>query len=182
MKAEELIGRAVHAAIRLHQGQTRDDGTTPNVNHPIRVGFILQGHGADAETVCAGLLHDTIEDTEASWDTLRVIANETVADLVVGLSQDKRLPREVRKRQAIEHLATADDRVRMVKLADRLDNVREIWRSGWTDARKAAYAVESRQILAAARAAHPTLAAQLEEAIQTLEALVQGGRPEGDDG
>lgn len=177
MSPEQKIGRAVELALYLHRGQTRRDGRTPYVAHPIRVALMLQGAGADAATVCAGLLHDAIEDTTASWDTVREAVDEEVADMVAHLTEDKRSPHAQRKADQKQSLASAPDRVKAVKLADRTDNLREAHRSGWSDAKMRSYAEDSRALLAAIGAAHPALAAQLEEAIAAVEALLIAREP-----
>lgn len=168
--ADVLRARALDLAMHLHRGQTRNDGITPYVAHPIRVAFLLQEAGARAEVVCAGLLHDAIEDTSASWDTLKDVVGVEVADLVVALTEDKREPRAKRKAQLVEHVRAAPPEVKMIKLADRLDNVREAHAAGWGDVKLRGYLAESRALLDAAGPVHDGLCHALADALDALDA------------
>jgi guanosine-3',5'-bis(diphosphate) 3'-pyrophosphohydrolase len=120
-----LVLRAVSFATRSHRGQTRKDGVTPYAAHPMRVLFILSHlFGVrDPETLAAGVLHDTIEDTPTDYDRLAGEFGTRVAGWVATLSKDKRLPEEPREQAFFDSLAAAPLEVKLCKLADSLDNL-----------------------------------------------------------
>ena len=127
----KLILRAYEIAARAHDGQLRRSGE-PYIIHPIGVAEILAALAADTPTLCAALLHDVVEDTD--W-TLAQIADEfgeTTAALVDGVTKLERVSVQTKEEQQAESLrkmlvAMADDyRVLLIKLADRLHNMRTI--------------------------------------------------------
>ena len=129
-KEEALIEKAYVFAATAHQGQKRFSGE-PYVNHTARVAETLAKLGMDVETVVAGLLHDTVEDCDVTKETLALEFGEKIAALVSGVSKLGTLRYQGRGRYA-ENLrrlfvATAlDVRVILIKLADRLDNVKTL--------------------------------------------------------
>jgi guanosine-3',5'-bis(diphosphate) 3'-pyrophosphohydrolase len=121
------LSSALSFAARAHQGQLRKDGATPYFAHCARVGFtVLREFGcADEDVLCAAVLHDTIEDTTTDYDDLLADFGSEVARIVASLSKDPRLPEEMRERAYFDHLAGCDWKVRLIKLADALDNLRD---------------------------------------------------------
>jgi len=126
-----LIERAFYAAKEAHEGQFRRSGE-PYIIHPIAVARILAGLHLDHETLMAALLHDVIEDTEVTKDELAAEFGDTVAELVDGVSKLTQIEFKS-KAEAQAHnfqkmtLAMAQDiRVILVKLADRLHNMRTL--------------------------------------------------------
>ncbi|WP_249226665.1 gamma-glutamylcyclotransferase family protein [Alicyclobacillus mengziensis] len=123
----DIVERAVQVSARAHSGQTRKGSGTPYIVHPVSVAMILMRAGCDEEVVAAGLLHDTVEDTDLTLADVRVQFGERVAKLVAGASEpDKSQPWEARKRHTIAFLTQAPDDVRVLVCADKLDNVRSI--------------------------------------------------------
>ena len=131
---EERILRAYSYAYKHHDGQLRKSGE-PYIMHPVAVAVNIEQMGLDAESIMAGLLHDTIEDTEASYAEVAKEFGETVAMLVDGvtkLTQMEHTSYSTKEEQQMEDLrkmfvAMAKDiRVIMIKLADRLHNMRTI--------------------------------------------------------
>ncbi|MBI2933373.1 MAG: bifunctional (p)ppGpp synthetase/guanosine-3',5'-bis(diphosphate) 3'-pyrophosphohydrolase [Planctomycetes bacterium] len=121
----EIALRALSFAARRHGAQWRKDGETPYVAHPARVLFIL-GHVfkvSDPDTLAAGALHDTIEDTTTDWDDIAREFNPRIADFVALLSKDKRKEEGTREGEFVEQLAQAPIGVKLCKLADTLDNL-----------------------------------------------------------
>ena len=125
------LGKAYNFAIKAHENQKRQSGD-PYAIHPIAVANILSDLKLDSATIATGLLHDTIEDTYATYETIKNEFGQEVADLVDGVTKIS-----VFENQAITHskaenfrkliLATSKDiRVLLVKLADRLHNMRTI--------------------------------------------------------
>ncbi|MBI2898573.1 MAG: bifunctional (p)ppGpp synthetase/guanosine-3',5'-bis(diphosphate) 3'-pyrophosphohydrolase [Planctomycetes bacterium] len=120
-----LVAQAVTFAAQRHHGQMRKDRITPYVAHPFRVLFILRDlfDVKDPETLAAGVLHDTIEDTTTDHDDLLRHFGPRVAGFVTLLTKDKRMREEERERAYFEGLRTAPVEVKLCKLADSLDNV-----------------------------------------------------------
>lgn len=125
MKSEHnLIERAVAIAMKAHEGQTRADGVTPYVTHPIAVALnVARLDGVQEEHIAAALLHDVLEDTDVTEETLRAALSDSVVDLVVWLtnpSKGSRRPREARKRMDREHAVRAPIWAQRIKLADQV--------------------------------------------------------------
>ena len=131
------LTKAYNFALEAHKKQKRDEGV-PYINHPIAVANILSDLKLDSATIATGLLHDTIEDTNATYKTIKQEFGQEVADLVEGVTKisvfenqaihdvdQKKFSKAENFRKLI--LATSKDiRVLLVKLADRLHNMRTI--------------------------------------------------------
>ncbi|WP_439367051.1 RelA/SpoT family protein [Bradyrhizobium sp. DASA03005] len=128
---EDLLNRAYVYAMKAHGSQTRASGD-PYFSHPLEVAAILTDLKLDDATIVAALLHDTIEDTEATRAEIDQIFGSEIGALVEGLTKLKRLELVSREAKQAENLrklllAIADDvRVLLVKLADRLHNMRTL--------------------------------------------------------
>jgi guanosine-3',5'-bis(diphosphate) 3'-pyrophosphohydrolase len=128
---EDLLNRAYVYAMKAHGSQTRASGD-PYFSHPLEVAAILTDLKLDDATIVAALLHDTIEDTEATRSEIDQIFGPEIGALVEGLTKLKRLELVSREAKQAENLrklllAIADDvRVLLVKLADRLHNMRTL--------------------------------------------------------
>ena len=128
---EDLLNRAYVYAMKAHGTQTRASGD-PYFSHPLEVAAILTGLKLDDATIVAALLHDTIEDTEATRAEIDTIFGHEIGALVEGLTKLKRLELVSREAKQAENLrklllAIADDvRVLLIKLADRLHNMRTL--------------------------------------------------------
>jgi len=127
----ELIQKAYIFAAQAHAGQTRLSGE-PYLSHPLSVANVLADMTLDEATVAAGLLHDTVEDTKATIDEIEELFGEEVADIVDGVTKISKMQFESKAVAQAENirkmiLAMAEDiRVLMVKLADRLHNMRTL--------------------------------------------------------
>src|SRR5882757_1573436 len=128
---EDLLNRAYVYAMKAHGTQTRASGD-PYFSHPLEVAAILTGLKLDDATIVAALLHDTIEDTEATRAEIDHVFGHEIGALVEGLTKLKRLELVSREAKQAENLrklllAIADDvRVLLIKLADRLHNMRTL--------------------------------------------------------
>ena len=126
-----LVRRAYQFAAQAHDGQTRKSGD-PYVTHPLAVAHIIAELKLDVASVCAGLLHDCVEDTSATVEQLGDLFGKEIAFLVDGVTKLGKLPYSTREEQQAENfrkmlLAMARDiRVILVKLCDRLDNMRSL--------------------------------------------------------
>jgi len=127
----EKLNKAYNFAIKAHENQKRDSGD-PYSNHPIAVANILTELKLDSATIATGLLHDTIEDTHATYETIKNEFGEEVADLVDGVTKISVFENQATSTSKAENfrkliLATSKDiRVLLVKIADRLHNMRTI--------------------------------------------------------
>ena len=124
-ETQMMIHQAITYATVAHMGQTRKGTLIPYIVHPFEVAQILTAAGADAEVICAGLLHDTVEDTDASLEDIRTLFGDKVASLVDGASEDKSKTWQERKQHTIDYLAKeADLDELLLACADKLANMR----------------------------------------------------------
>ncbi len=127
----ETLSKAYDFALKAHEKQKRDEGS-PYIIHPIAVANILTELKLDSATIATGLLHDTIEDTHATYNTIETEFGKEVADLVDGVTKISVFENQAISNSKAENfrkliLATSKDiRVLLVKLADRLHNMRTI--------------------------------------------------------
>ncbi|MDC1245482.1 RelA/SpoT family protein [Pelagibacteraceae bacterium] len=127
----EKLNKAYNFAVKAHENQKRDSGD-PYSNHPIAVASILTELKLDSATIATGLLHDTIEDTHATYDTIKNEFGQEVADLVDGVTKISVFENQATSTSKAENfrkliIATSKDiRVLLVKIADRLHNMRTI--------------------------------------------------------
>ncbi|MFT9598123.1 HD domain-containing protein [Mesobacillus sp.] len=123
----DLIDKALQIASMAHEGQYRKNTKIPYIAHPVAVGMILQKAGYSEEMVAAGILHDTVEDTDITMEDIEREFGIEVVRIVEGCSEpDKSLSWEERKEHTIEFLKTASEEIRVVACADKLHNVRSI--------------------------------------------------------
>lgn len=126
-----VVAGAYEYAKKMHEGQTRESGE-PYYTHPVEVASILAEMKMDIGTIVTAILHDTLEDTQATYEDLRKKFGKEVADLVNGVSKLTRIESQTREGKQAENfrkllLAMSEDiRVLLVKLADRLHNMRTI--------------------------------------------------------
>lgn len=128
---EEALNRAYVFAMKMHAAQKRESGD-PYFSHPLEVAEILISYRMDYATIIAALLHDTVEDTAASYEDLKELFGQTIADLVRGMTKLSKLeitPQASKQAQNFQKLVLAiseDIRVLLIKLADRLHNMRSL--------------------------------------------------------
>ena len=126
-----LIEGAYEVAVRAHSAQTRDNGD-PYISHPIAVADILAGYHLDVASICTALLHDTVEDTAVTMRELEARFGPTIAGLVDGVTKLTRLELQSDRTKQAENFRklvlamSRDIRVLLVKLADRLHNMRTL--------------------------------------------------------
>ncbi|MGN1341333.1 MAG: RelA/SpoT family protein [Oscillospiraceae bacterium] len=132
-KAYDLnkISQAYEVADKAHEGQVRTSGD-PYITHPLAVASILLDYCMDTDTICAALLHDVVEDTPVSLDELRKKFGDDVALLVDGVTKIGLVPLNSKEEQQAENIRkilmamSKDIRVIIIKLADRLHNMRTL--------------------------------------------------------
>lgn len=121
--------RCVQFAAHKHKDQRRKEPSKPPfINHPINVATILavEANIDDKEVLQAALLHDTVEDTDTTFEEIETAFGKNVADIVREVTDDKSLPKLERKQLQIEHAKTSSTKAKLVKLADKLDNLRDL--------------------------------------------------------
>ncbi|KAK7095949.1 hypothetical protein V1264_005302 [Littorina saxatilis] len=152
----EVIRCADFAAIKHKDQRRKDPEKTPYINHPIGVAHILTHEGGitDLQVIQAALLHDTVEDTETTYEELVDVFGKEVADLVMEVTDDKNLSKQERKQFQIEHAPHTSHKAKLVKLADKLYNLRDLSRTtpeNWTAERVQEYFVWSSKCVAGLR-------------------------------
>ena len=127
----DYIKRAYYYAENLHKGQYRQSGEE-YITHPLNVAYILAEMKADRDTVCAGLLHDTLEDTEVTKEDIAHDFNQNIANLVDGVTKLAKMNFSSKESQNLANTRkiitgiTSDVRIIIIKLADRLHNMRTL--------------------------------------------------------
>jgi GTP pyrophosphokinase len=132
-KEAALVEKAYDFAKKCHLGQERKSGEA-YLNHPIRVVLILSEYVADAETICAALLHDVLEDCEVTLKNIKELFGDDVANLVAGVTKfneehfrgNNHLERKIETLRKLFTVMEKDIRVIIIKLCDRLDNMKTL--------------------------------------------------------
>lgn len=151
---EVLLRAACFAAQRHRQQRRKDVAATPYVNHPLEVALILAQAGVeDVDVLVAALLHDTIEDTETNAHEITQRFGERVSGFVLEVTDDKRLPKAERKRRQVESAPGKSDGAKMIKLADKIANLRDLSKSPprWTADRMGAYRLWAHEVVSGCR-------------------------------
>lgn len=121
-----MVEDAICYAVEMHRGQLRKGTHRPYIFHPLEVLGILCTMRADGRLQAAGVLHDTIEDTEATYQDLLERFGTDVAELVNAHSADKGASWEEQKMRAVEHLRRSGHRLKMMIMADKVSNLRSM--------------------------------------------------------
>ena len=172
MNEKELkqILKALNFAAQKHKDQRRKDAAaSPYINHPIGLANILcnEGYVTEIEVICAALLHDTIEDTQTTAEELDGEFGQSIREIVMEVTDDKSIPKSQRKRLQIEHAAHISDKAKLVKLADKISNLRDVAHSppaDWSLDRRQQYFDWAKAVVDQLRGVHPTLEAVFDAA------------------
>ncbi len=165
-----LILHALEFSAHKHRDQRRKDlHASPYINHPIQLANLLvnAAHVNDTEVLCAAILHDTIEDTETTAAELAHEFGERIRDIVLEVTDDKTLPKADRKRLQIEHAAHASRQAKLVKLADKICNLRDIASSPpakWSLERQQEYFDWAKAVVDQVRGTNASLEAEFDKA------------------
>ncbi|XP_076227005.1 metazoan SpoT homolog-1 [Nomia melanderi] len=148
-----LLMKCVNFAAIKHKNQKRKDAEgTPYINHPIGVANILiqEGNIHDPAVILAGLLHDTVEDTDTTFEQIESEFGIEVCNIVKEVTDDKNLPKAERKRLQIQNAPKCSYKAKLVKLADKLYNLRDLEKStpiDWTPERVKEYFKWSKAVI-----------------------------------
>ncbi len=157
--------RATQFAAEKHRMQRRcDPCCSPYINHPISLANLLANEAMidDPIVICAALLHDTIEDTATTFEEIEAVFGYEIASIVLEVTDDRTLAKHERKRLQIEHAPLISPRAKLVKLADKICNLRDIVAAppvNWSMQRKDEYFAWAVQVVAGLRGTHAGLEA-----------------------
>jgi guanosine-3',5'-bis(diphosphate) 3'-pyrophosphohydrolase len=165
-----VVLAALGFAAHKHRDQRRKDAAaSPYINHPIALANVLVREGAVGEpaVIAAALLHDTLEDTQTTLGELRAAFGERITRIVEEVSDDKSLPKAERKRRQIERAAAISREAKLVKLADKICNLRDMADhppASWDLVRRREYFDWAKAVIDRLRGAHPGLEAAFDAA------------------
>jgi (p)ppGpp synthase/HD superfamily hydrolase len=184
MKELVSVLRAADAAARWHTHQRRKGAAQePYINHLLEVAKLVAEAtgGAEPDPVIAALLHDAIEDQAVQAETIASQFGERVAEIVMEVTDDKSLPKDVRKRRQVEDAPKISREAKLVKLADKISNVRTLSAApppDWSIERRLEYIEWARQVVAGLRGTSTSLEQQFDDtakrAIRWLDAPATG--------
>jgi (p)ppGpp synthase/HD superfamily hydrolase len=181
--AQVTLLRAAVFAARVHATHRRKGASAdPYVNHVLEVAQILAEHGAPEDAVLAGLLHDTVEDSDQDPDPItheRLVAEfgETVAAIVAEATDDKSLPKETRKALQVRQAPKKSDAAKMLKLADKISNLRAVAANppaNWEHARRVEYVGWAGRVAVGLKGVNPALDALFEATYRDAMARLAG--------
>jgi guanosine-3',5'-bis(diphosphate) 3'-pyrophosphohydrolase len=158
-----ILLKAAEFAAHKHRDQRRKNAdASPYINHPIAVANVLRNEGGitDPVILAAALLHDTLEDTETTYEELRGQFGDEIADVVEEVTDTQWLTKEARKRLQISKASHSSDRARAVKIADKISNVRDMLASppaGWSLERRQKYFDWAKEVVDGVRGSHGEL-------------------------
>jgi (p)ppGpp synthase/HD superfamily hydrolase len=172
MKDWVAVLQAADAAARWHVHQRRKGSAQePYVNHLLEVANLVTAatNGTDPNVVIAALLHDAIEDQGIAAETIAGEFGKQVADIVMEVTDDKSLPKDVRKRKQVESAPKKSREAKMIKLADKTSNLRAVATSpasDWSVVRRLEYIEWAKSVVAGLRGTSPWLEQQFDEAAE----------------
>lgn len=173
-----VLFNALSYASKMHATQRRKDNKdTPYINHPIDVARMLVTTGGitDANTLAAAILHDTVEDTEATAEDIGELFGPTIRDLVLECTDDKSLPKEERKRLQVVNAPHKSQQAKCIKMADKISNIRDIIESPpafWTIERMQEYLNWGEKVVAGLRGANKPLEELFDKTLATARLSV----------
>ena len=167
----KLLIKALAFAADKHRDQRRENvDASPYINHPISLADILcnEAHVTDVKVICGALLHDTVEDTETTAEELAIEFGQQISGIVMDVTDDKTIKDKQRRKQLqIEHAAHISDSAKLVKLADKISNLRDVANdppSDWSLERRREYFDWAKRVIDRLRGVHPGLEALFDHA------------------
>ena len=173
-----LLSALGFAAKKHRDHRRKDSDASPYINHPIAVAEVLARVGGVTDLVVlqAAVLHDTIEDTATTEAELVERFGVAVAQLVAEVTDDKKLPKTDRKRLQVEHASTLSPGAKLIKLGDKICNVRDVTHTppdGWSVERRLDYLDWSRRVVAGCRGVNAALERYFDEVVSEGETSVR---------
>ena len=157
--------KAAYFAAEKHKTQRRKDTEkTPYINHPLALANVLAVECGvdDVEVICGALLHDTIEDTDTTEEELLEAFGEQITRIVLEVTDDKTLDWVARKEAQVSHAPHTSDQAKLIKLADKISNLRDLVASppsDWSVERKREYFDWAARVVDGVRGVHAELEA-----------------------
>ncbi|XP_002157565.3 guanosine-3',5'-bis(diphosphate) 3'-pyrophosphohydrolase MESH1 [Hydra vulgaris] len=155
-------------AAKKHSKQTRKNiDKTPYINHPIGVASIISSEAGitDVDILISAVLHDTVEDTNTTFEELEINFGKKIRGIVEECSDDKTLEKDVRKQMQIEKAPFSSYEAKVVKLADKLYNLRDLLINtpvGWSEGRVNEYFIWALQVVRGLKGTNSVLETELE--------------------
>tara|TARA_B100002049_G_C16003650_1_gene342662 strand:+ start:423 stop:947 length:525 start_codon:yes stop_codon:yes gene_type:complete len=164
MADKSIIKAAYFASVKHREQRRKDTEKTPYINHPLALANVLAVECGvdDVEVICGALLHDTIEDTDTTEEELLEAFGEQITRIVLEVTDDKRLEWEARKEAQVRNAPHLSDQAKLIKLADKISNLRDIVASppsDWSLERKRKYFDWAARVVDGVRGVHPELEA-----------------------
>lgn len=169
---------AASFAAEKHKDQTRKGNGHPYINHPLEVARLLTDVGGivDADMIIAGLLHDTVEDTDTTFDELEEKFGSRAMGFVRELTDDKSLPKVERKRLQVEHAPHMTFEAKQIKIADKISNIRDVTENPpahWTKDRRRKYVEWGERVVAGLRGVNPNLEAHFDSLVERAKKKIK---------
>jgi (p)ppGpp synthase/HD superfamily hydrolase len=181
-----MVLRAADSAARWHLHQRRKGAAQePYVTHLIEVATLVANAtgGSDPNLLAAALLHDAIEDQKVPREEIAAQFGSDVADLVAEVTDDKKLPKAERKRLNIEHAANLTPRAKILKLADKISNLRSMIASppaDWPTERRVDYVIWAKQVVEGLRGASRLLEREFDRTAADAQRTILQAAPAGE--
>lgn len=166
------LTQAISFAAKKHTNQKRKGSDAqPYINHPLEVLNLLTtvGEIEDFDILIAAVLHDTIEDTETTEEEITKLFGDKVCKMVLELTDDKSLPKAMRKQLQIEHAPHISAGAKQIKLCDKISNISDVLinpPSDWSEARRKEYVIWGEQVAAGLRGANANLEKYFDQLIE----------------
>lgn len=171
--------RAISFAAKKHSKQKRKGADEePYINHPLEVLNLLANVGKieDYNVLIAAVLHDTIEDTETTKEEISELFGSEVCGYVLEVTDDKSLPKAVRKQKQIEHAPHLSNGAKYIKLADKISNIRDVSENppdGWSNKRRLEYIDWGERVIDGLRGVNNNLENHFDELIKTARGTIE---------
>merc|ERR1712062_137362 len=170
----EDVMKAADFAARKHKDQRRKNkSATPYINHPLGVANILTSEGkiSDPIVIQAALLHDTVEDTDTTIEEIGDVFGDKIKQIVAEVTDDKALPKQTRKQVQIDTAHKKSPEAKLVKLADKLYNLRDLdsvdgTPAGWEEKRVHEYFVWAFNVVKGLRGSNAAMEMELDKIFQ----------------
>lgn len=179
----DLIQTLAFAAAKHRDQRRKDVCASPYINHPIQLVDVLCNEAGveDINVLRGAILHDTVEDTETTADELTQHFGQQICKIVLEVSDDANLCKADRKQEQINHAATLSDEAKLVKLADKICNLRDVADNppaGWGIERRQEYFDWALAVIDGLRGIHPVLESIFDQAYARRPGQEEPGQPE----
>lgn len=169
MESNLIIKAAVYAAEKHKYQRRKGFNQVPYINHPLKVAKLLNDCGeTETNLTIAAILHDIIEDTDATAENLAEEFNPEISEIVVEVTDDKEMPYAIRKELQIKRAPNLSDQAKKLKIADKICNIRDIlnYPLDWSTERKLSYLDWSKQVVSGCRNLNAELDKLFDETLQ----------------